>query len=105
MTGKLMRRMNWRERAVIAAIVLMLLALLLPATQQASSGPEAYEDLGQIGLAAHYFHGEYQSFPSPAVAGLITGEGRPTPSWQTVLLPYLGEKETWGKYDLSRPFD
>ena len=101
-------RMRRRDWAVVAVLVALLAALLLPVVQSGSDygfSRRTRQDLRQLGLASHNFHAARGALPSPAAAGEIAGEGNPVPSWQTVLLPYLDAAPQWRAYDLTHAWD
>ena len=76
------------ELLVVIAIIAVLVAILLPAVQQARESArrsQCKNNLKQIGLALHNYHGSYAAFP-PAIC-LPSDDG----AWsaQVRLLPYL----------------
>ncbi|MCA9115625.1 MAG: DUF1559 domain-containing protein [Planctomycetaceae bacterium] len=80
---------------MVIAIIAILIALLLPAVQQAREAArrtQCKNNLKQIGLALHNFHDTHQYFP-PATGWPqgATGdaEERSGPTWMTYLLPYM----------------
>jgi len=88
------------ELLVVIAIIGVLIALLLPAVQQAREAArrmECQNKLKQLGLACHNFHDTYQRFPTASHELLLTGPGGETDfsgnrhrwSWLTVILPFI----------------
>src|SRR5262249_11899041 len=81
------------DGAASVATVSILMALLLPAVQQAREAAQRTQsknNLKQLGLSLHNYHDTFNSFPQGVVPG--TGE---TPeeslSWIYSILPYLDE--------------
>lgn len=89
------------ELLVVIAIIGVLVALLLPAVQQAREAARRMQcnnNLKQIGIALHNYHDTYQSFPPSA----IWGPGKPPytapyhHTWNVMILPFV---EQQGLYD------
>lgn len=96
---------KWIEVAVIVAIVAVLVALLLPAVRQTTgdhSRSICNNNLKQIGLALHNYHGVYGSFP-PAV--VCDESGQPAHSWRILILPFLDEQTLYDHYRFDEPWD
>lgn len=103
------------ELLVVIAIIALLIALLLPAVQQAREAArqtQCRNNLKQIGLALHNFHGTHGAFPP---ARLLLDEpipqndygtviGADEPSWIVRLLPFLGRHTEHAEWDEYTPF-
>lgn len=93
------------ELAVVIAIILILIALLLPATRSAR-GParraHCKNNLKQIGLALHNYHHTYGSLPPTYT---VDANGEPLHSWRTLILPFLEQQAIFDQIDLSKPWD
>ena len=97
---------TWVEYLVVLAIIVVLIALLLPPASRSGRGEarrsQCKNNLKQIGLALHNYHDIYHVFP-PAYT--VDGNGKPLHSWRTLILPYLDQAPLYLKIDLSKPWD
>ena len=98
------------ELLVVIAIIGVLIALLLPAVQQARESARRIQcknNLKQMGLAFHNYHDVYGQFPLPAIVTIFLIERPPaieigqTMSWATALLPYLDQAPVYNIYNPS----
>src|SRR6266481_8001418 len=92
------------ELLVVIAIIGVLIALLLPAVQKAresANRAKCQNNLHQIGIALHSYHGDHGSFPSgylwkPKSPDVPT-QTDPGWSWAALLLPYLEQDNLHGQ--------
>jgi len=103
-------RLKGRKMAV-AGIVLGLIGclftvwLLLPAmrsSREAARRAQCTNNLKQIGLAIHNYHGANDSLPTAAITDK---NGRPLLSWRVAILPYLESSPLYAKFHLDEPWD
>jgi len=93
------------EILVVIAIIAILIGLLLPAVQkvrEAANRMVCTNNLKQIALAAHNYHGDHGQFPAGGhlpndVGGVPTGR---TNLW-VELLPYLEQDNLYKTWDLN----
>ena len=79
------------ELLVVIAIIGVLIALLLPAVQQAREAArraQCSNGLKQVGLALHNYHDAYKCFPPGTVVDKFWG-------WQALLLPYYEQSAAY----------
>lgn len=96
--SKLKRGFTLIELLVSISIIAILVALILPAVQQAREAArrtQCKNNLKQIGLALQNYHDVYQKFPL-GVRNQSLGFGS---SWWVGLLPYLEYKALYDIYD------
>ena len=100
------------ELLVVITIIGVLIALLLPAVQQARESARLIQcrnNLKQIGLAVHNFHSIYRAFP-PANIKSRPGDpadlncGGTNPTWFVRVLPSLEQKAFFEKWDVWHTF-
>ncbi|EAQ80107.1 DUF1559 domain-containing protein [Blastopirellula marina] len=91
------------ELLVVIAIIGVLIALLLPAVQQAREAARRMScsnNLKQLSLAIHNYHDVHQVFPIGVVAmDTISGAGA---SWNTRLLPFLEQSAAYDQITFIR---
>ncbi|MCH7990705.1 MAG: DUF1559 domain-containing protein, partial [Planctomycetes bacterium] len=96
------------ELLVSIAIIAILIALLLPAVQQAREAArrtQCKSHLKQIGIALHNYHGAHGSFPP----FLINRTGSPSriadddkgANWLVFLLPFIDQSPLYNKWDFN----
>lgn len=88
------------ELLVVIAIIGVLIALLLPAVQQAREAArrsQCVNNMKQIGLAMHNYHDTYSAFPP----GWINrgSNGRPMYGWAVNLLPFIEQGALYDQLD------
>lgn len=89
------------ELMVVIAIIALLLAVVLPAVQQAREAARRIQcrnNLKQIGLALHTYHDHASSFP-PGGQKNFTGA-----NWRVALLPELDQGPAFNAIDFSLGF-
>lgn len=98
------------ELFVVISIIAMLVALLLPAVQQAREAArrtQCRNNLKQIGLALHNYHDMANSFPP----GWVYDASRAAPDaptncwgWSAMILPYLDQAPLYARLNLRTGF-
>jgi prepilin-type N-terminal cleavage/methylation domain-containing protein/prepilin-type processing-associated H-X9-DG protein len=100
------------ELLVVIAIIAILIGLLLPAVQkvrEAASRTGCANNLKQLGLGFHNYHGVYQSFPQafkilPQPDPTVPFPGAATygPSAFILVLPFLEQDNLYRQIDVTR---
>ncbi|PQO27899.1 DUF1559 domain-containing protein [Blastopirellula marina] len=94
------------ELLVVIAIIGVLIALLLPAVQQAREAARRMScsnNMKQMGLAIHNYHDTYRSFPPIAIGETYNASGwARQASWMTRILPFIEQKAA---YDMCKVVD
>jgi prepilin-type N-terminal cleavage/methylation domain-containing protein/prepilin-type processing-associated H-X9-DG protein len=91
------RAFSLLELLVVIAIIGVLLAFILPAVQkvrEAGYRAQCMNNLRQVGLALHQYHGSYSVFP-PGVSYQDGKAPYPNLSWLARLLPYMEQEALW----------
>jgi prepilin-type processing-associated H-X9-DG protein/prepilin-type N-terminal cleavage/methylation domain-containing protein len=95
---------------VVIAIIAILIALLIPAVQkvrESAARLQCANNLKQIGLAMHDYHGAMKRFPPGYVASgpYVDGANDTAPGWGwgAFLLPYLDQQTLSQQIDWTQP--
>ena len=101
--------MSLVELLVVMAIVGALVALLLPAIQQAretARRAQCLNNLRQIGIGLQSYHGTFGTFPVGCIERRVTNDKtRRQIGWGALLLPFVEQQTVYNRLDLSTPFD
>ena len=94
------------ELLVVIAIIGVLVALLLPAVQSARESSRRIQcanNLKQLGLALHNYHGARQSLP-PGVINVGGGRfGSPRTTFMVHLFPYIEQQNLYDRFFFEAP--
>src|SRR5439155_13816292 len=102
------------ELLVVIAIIAILIGLLVPAVQkvrEAANRASCENNLKQLGLAMHNYHGTFKKFPRDAYGG-ITVDGVRLAAWNSwenfsanyKLLPYLEQNPLYNQFGFTAAF-
>jgi prepilin-type processing-associated H-X9-DG protein len=88
------------ELLVVIAIIMLLMGMLLPATQRVREAANRLfcgNNLRQIVIALHHHHNDYESLPPSRL-----WDRRAT--WAVLILPYLEQDNLYRQWDLSKTY-
>jgi prepilin-type N-terminal cleavage/methylation domain-containing protein/prepilin-type processing-associated H-X9-DG protein len=91
------------ELLVVIAIIAILVALLLPAVQQAREAArrtQCKNNLRQLGIAMHNYHDAHNCLPP----GFVLSLPETYAGANTQLLPYFDQANLYNMYDMNRPW-
>jgi prepilin-type N-terminal cleavage/methylation domain-containing protein/prepilin-type processing-associated H-X9-DG protein len=94
------------ELLVVIAIIGILMALLLPAVQKVRGAAQrirCLNNLRQLGLALHGFHGDRGHFP-PGMISSSDDVSDADATGFTLLLPYVEQESVFRLYSFDRPW-
>src|SRR6202453_5129407 len=94
------------ELLVVIAIIAVLIALLLPAVQQAREAArrtQCKNNLKQLGLALHNYHGSFNCFPFAQETGNSCAGNINFNEWSAIsqLLPYFDQANIYNLINFS----
>jgi len=96
---------RWITIGVVLVLIVLVIGLLLPAVHQAreeARRSSSKNNLKQIGLALHNYHGNYGCLPP---GGVIREDGTTMHGWLTRLLPYLEQSSFPNWIDYNKSWD
>lgn len=94
------------ELVTISAIVALGIGLLLPALQSSranSREARCRDNLKQISIALLDYHSTHKRYPPGWVARSNSLQEPPRFGWLSLILPQLGESETWEQLNFEQP--
>src|SRR5262249_20947469 len=100
------------ELLVVIAIIGILISLLVPAVQkvrEAAARVTCTNNLKQIGLALHSYHGDKKCFPPGYIDGNTDPNSTPDNDvgpgwgWAAFLLPYVEQTNVYNQINFSQP--
>jgi prepilin-type N-terminal cleavage/methylation domain-containing protein/prepilin-type processing-associated H-X9-DG protein len=92
------------ELLVVIAIIAILIGLLVPAVQkvrESASRLQCQNNLKQIGLAIHNYHGVFKRFPPAATRVPDPNYWMHGPTWWVYTLPYVEQDNVFNKTTMT----
>lgn len=97
------------ELLVVIGIIAVMIALLLPAVQQAREAArrsQCKNNIKQIALALHNYESTYSTFPLGVLGTTGTSSNlNPLTTWQTLILPNLDQAPLYTHYNFNVAYD
>ncbi|QDT66303.1 DUF1559 domain-containing protein [Calycomorphotria hydatis] len=92
------------ELLVVIGIIAILIALLLPAVQQAREAArrsQCKNNLKQIGLAMHNYHDAYSTLPPCYIRNREASDNDGHWTWSAMILPFVEQAALFQKFDVG----
>lgn len=96
------------ELLVVIAIIGVLVALLLPAVQQARESArrtQCSNHAKQLGLAAHNFHDIRNWLPPSRVSNDNTDANQNWVTWAVLMMPYVEQQNFYTQWDITMAYE
>jgi hypothetical protein len=90
------------DRAGASQLAESVLAPAFGAARETARRKQTQNNLKQLALAIHNYHGVTNHFPA---AGSANAAGQKLLSWRVHLLPYLGQNDLYRQFHLDEPWD
>jgi prepilin-type processing-associated H-X9-DG protein len=97
--GRIVRRVGAAGVALLAA--LLIAQGVADAVRESRRG-QCSVQLKQLWQALQDYHEAHGHFPAPA---LVRGDGTPLLSWRVAILPYLGHRALYDRFNRDEPWD
>jgi type II secretory pathway pseudopilin PulG len=94
-----------QQQLTVVAVVGMMAAFLLPATQaarEAARRNQSMNNLKQMALGLLNYESARKTLPTQAICDK---EGKPLLSWRVRILPYMEEQDLYNQFHLDEPWD